>query len=165
MRLFQYKVVYAREQASFWRENVTTVVILLRVLARISFWREQVIKWQLRFLSFCDWERAYRAHFPGVEKVQWSIRGCLFSGRIEIKNLSMTSGMISLPRRRFSMNTRTFKGCNLSSCFYYFHAGVLIPKVIFQHKKRRWLKHPVNFRSMNDWKKTVWMNNLLTPLN
>ena len=37
-------IVLAREPASFWRENVVAVVILLRVLARMSKWRKQVIK-------------------------------------------------------------------------------------------------------------------------
>ena len=32
----------AREAASFWRENVIAVVIWLRVLARMSWWQEQV---------------------------------------------------------------------------------------------------------------------------
>ena len=36
MRLSQYKVLRARESASFWRENMTAVVILQRVLARMS---------------------------------------------------------------------------------------------------------------------------------
>ena len=35
-----------RESASFWRENVVAVVILPRVLARMSQWRKQVIKCQ-----------------------------------------------------------------------------------------------------------------------
>ena len=43
-RLSQYCVLLAREPASFWRENVIAVVILLRVLARMSKWREQVTK-------------------------------------------------------------------------------------------------------------------------
>ena len=38
------KVVLAREPGSFWRENVIAVVIVLRVLTRISRWRKQVIK-------------------------------------------------------------------------------------------------------------------------
>ena len=37
----QYQVVRTGEQAPFWRENVIAVVILLRVLARNSLWREQ----------------------------------------------------------------------------------------------------------------------------
>ena len=44
MRFPQHLVVHAREIASFWRENVIAVVILLRVLARMSYWRKQVIK-------------------------------------------------------------------------------------------------------------------------
>ena len=43
-RFSQYLVVLAREPASFWRENVVTVVILLRVLARMSKEQKQVIK-------------------------------------------------------------------------------------------------------------------------
>ena len=35
-RFSQYLVVLAREPASFWRENVVAVVILRRVLARMS---------------------------------------------------------------------------------------------------------------------------------
>ena len=35
-RFSQYQVVHAREPASFWRENVVAVVILLQVLARMS---------------------------------------------------------------------------------------------------------------------------------
>ena len=35
----------AREPASFWRENeIAAVVILLRVLVRMSQWQDQVIK-------------------------------------------------------------------------------------------------------------------------
>ena len=43
-RFSQYYVVRARKPASFWRENVVAVVILLRVLARMSKWRKQDIK-------------------------------------------------------------------------------------------------------------------------
>ena len=32
----------AREPASFWRENVIAVVILLQVYARMSYWWKQV---------------------------------------------------------------------------------------------------------------------------
>ena len=51
--------MHAREPASFWRENVVAVVTLLRVLARMSKWRKQVIypDQMLVVLSFCDWER------------------------------------------------------------------------------------------------------------
>ena len=35
---------YASESASFWRENVVAVVILLRVLARMSSWQKQDVK-------------------------------------------------------------------------------------------------------------------------
>ena len=38
----QYWVLCARELASFWRENVTAVLFLLRVLARISKWQKQI---------------------------------------------------------------------------------------------------------------------------
>ena len=34
---------HARELTLFWRENVVAVASLLRVLARISLWRKQVI--------------------------------------------------------------------------------------------------------------------------
>ena len=47
----QYRVLLTREPASFWRENVIAVVILLRVLARMSQWREQVIKCE-KFFHF-----------------------------------------------------------------------------------------------------------------
>jgi len=52
--------VHAREVASFWRENVVAVVILLRVLARV---RESVVvagtSYQmLEVLAFCNLERA-----------------------------------------------------------------------------------------------------------
>ena len=40
---YEYET-FLNEPASFWRENVIAVVILLRVLARTSKWREQVIK-------------------------------------------------------------------------------------------------------------------------
>ena len=43
-RFSQYYVVRARKPASFWRENVAAIVTLLRVLARMSKWRKQVIK-------------------------------------------------------------------------------------------------------------------------
>ena len=35
-----YKVGHAFEPASFWPENVIAIVILQRVLARMSYWRE-----------------------------------------------------------------------------------------------------------------------------
>ena len=44
-------VVYARGPASFWRENVVAVEIQLRVFARMSRWRKQVIKCQ-KFYRF-----------------------------------------------------------------------------------------------------------------
>ena len=43
MRFSQYQVGVAREPASFWLENVVAVVTLLRVLARMSKWRKQVV--------------------------------------------------------------------------------------------------------------------------
>ena len=42
----------AREPASFWRENVTAVVILLRVLASVPSYQ------MLEVLEFCNRERA-----------------------------------------------------------------------------------------------------------
>ena len=58
----------ARQLTSFWRENVVAVASLLRVLARISLWRKQVIGYHLQMnadprhqilgiLSFSDRER------------------------------------------------------------------------------------------------------------
>ena len=41
------KTGHARELTSFWRENVVAVASLLRVLARISLWRKQVIGYHL----------------------------------------------------------------------------------------------------------------------
>ena len=35
-----YKVGHAFEPASFWPENVIAIIILQRVLARMSYWRE-----------------------------------------------------------------------------------------------------------------------------
>ena len=43
-RFSQYKVLLTHEPASFWRENMVAVVTMRRVLARMSKWREQVIK-------------------------------------------------------------------------------------------------------------------------
>ena len=46
-RFSQYQVVRARESATFWRENVIAVVILLQVWFQrdlLSWWRTQVIK-------------------------------------------------------------------------------------------------------------------------
>ena len=40
---YEYET-FLNEPASFSRENVIAVVILLRVLVRMSKWREQVIK-------------------------------------------------------------------------------------------------------------------------
>ena len=62
------KTGHARELTSFWRENVVAVASLLRVLARISLWRKQVIGYHLQMnadprhqilgiLSFSDRER------------------------------------------------------------------------------------------------------------
>ena len=45
-----------REQASFWRENVIAVVILLRGLVRVATFQWQ--KQMLEVLSLCDRERA-----------------------------------------------------------------------------------------------------------
>ena len=44
---YEYEIflVLTRAVGSLWRENVVAVVILLRVLARVSYWREQVIKY------------------------------------------------------------------------------------------------------------------------
>ena len=57
--------MHAREVASFWRENVVAVVILLRVLARV---RESVVvagtSYQmLEVLAFCN--NANSANFSG----------------------------------------------------------------------------------------------------
>ena len=43
-RFLQYQVMLASEPASFWRVKVVAVVIPVRVLARMSYWRKQVIK-------------------------------------------------------------------------------------------------------------------------
>ena len=62
------KTGHARELTSFWWENVVAVASLLRVLARISLWRKQVIGYHLQMnadlrhqilgiLSFSDRER------------------------------------------------------------------------------------------------------------
>ena len=61
------KTGHARQLTSFWRENVVAVASLLRVLARISLWRKQVIGYHwmnadprcqiLGILSFSDRER------------------------------------------------------------------------------------------------------------
>ena len=56
-RFSQYLVMLAREPASFWRENVVAIVILLRVLATMSKWREQLSYQMLEVGSFCDRER------------------------------------------------------------------------------------------------------------
>ena len=45
----------AREPASFWRENVIAVDILLRALARMSTSYQRLVL----FISFSDRERAY----------------------------------------------------------------------------------------------------------
>ena len=42
MRFPQYKIVSAREPATFWRKKVMAVVILLRVFVRMSYWRKQL---------------------------------------------------------------------------------------------------------------------------
>ena len=55
-RFPQYKIVSAREPATFWRKNVIAVVILLRVFVRMSYWRKQLSYQTLEVLSFCDWE-------------------------------------------------------------------------------------------------------------
>ena len=44
--------------ASFWRENVIAVVILLRVLARMSGVVAETSYQMLKVLSFCHRERA-----------------------------------------------------------------------------------------------------------
>ena len=53
-RFPQYQVVLACEQASFWRENVVTVVILFSENVVVTGTGYQM----LEVLSFCDWERA-----------------------------------------------------------------------------------------------------------
>ena len=55
-RFSQYWVLLTCEPATLWRENVIAVVILLRVSARMSSWREQVkfIK-SKQFYHFAIW--------------------------------------------------------------------------------------------------------------
>ena len=55
-RFSQYWVLLGHEQASFWRENVIAVVILLQVLANVEV--AQTSYQTLEVLSFCDRERA-----------------------------------------------------------------------------------------------------------
>ena len=69
-----------REPALFWRENMIASVIILRVLARMSYWRKLVIKCskfnhfaiKLGLTSFNNNNRASL-----VKKVRWSFPGCL----------------------------------------------------------------------------------------
>ena len=56
-RFSQY-VVYAREPASFWRESVVAVIILLRVLVTMSQRPKKVIKYK-RFYHFATGRRLY----------------------------------------------------------------------------------------------------------
>ena len=54
-----------REPASFWQENVIAVVILLRVLARMSWWWKQVIKCK-KFYHFAIWGGLWCPFLKGV---------------------------------------------------------------------------------------------------
>ena len=40
-RFSQYAAAHAREPTSFWWENVKAIVILQRILAKMSLWRKQ----------------------------------------------------------------------------------------------------------------------------
>ena len=55
-RFPQYQVVRGREPASFWRENLVAVVILLRVSENVVM--AETSYQMLEVLSFCDRERA-----------------------------------------------------------------------------------------------------------
>ena len=57
-----------REPASFWQENVIAVVILLRVLARMSWWWKQVIKCQ-KFYHFAIWGGLWCPFLKGVPSI------------------------------------------------------------------------------------------------
>ena len=83
----------AREPASFWQENVIVVVILLRVFARMSWWRKRAIK----CLSFCDFATGRElnlrlsitdnsANVSGAKKYYETFRGVHFLRSCE-KNL------------------------------------------------------------------------------
>ena len=74
-----------------------TVVIPLRVLARISFWREQVMTVYHFVIGrglLTSFNENNRANFPGVEKSAMKPSRVSIFRRIEIKNLSTISGMI-----------------------------------------------------------------------
>ena len=90
-RFFQYEVLLTREPASYWRENMMAVAILPPVLARMSWWREQVIKRKkfyhfdigrgLKLFSIND-----RTNFFGEKKSKMKLSGEFFL-RARVKKL------------------------------------------------------------------------------
>ena len=74
-----------RELASFWRENVIVVVILIRVFARLWVWlRRQVIK-KVRGLvilrpgeGLTSFNKDNSANFSGEKKCNEGFRGVYF---------------------------------------------------------------------------------------
>ena len=68
----EYQVVHAREPTSVWRENVIAVVILLRVIARMSWWREQVIKCK-KFYHFAIGKGLNLLHYESESASNYSL--------------------------------------------------------------------------------------------
>ena len=84
-RFSLYWVLRTREPASFWRENMIAVVILLQVftkmlvVAETSFVSCQMLGDFISLRSgegLTSFSKKNRAYFPGEKKVQWSFPGC-----------------------------------------------------------------------------------------
>ena len=82
--ILQLLAVPTGEPASFWQENMTVVIILRRVLTRMSWWWKQVIKIMFEVVLFCDQRRTVPPSIMItvltflVKKVQSSFLGCLY---------------------------------------------------------------------------------------
>ena len=86
--ILQLLAVLTGEPASFWQENMTVVIILRRVLTRMSWWWKQVIKIMFEVVLFCNQGRTVPPSIMItvltflVKKVQSSFPGCLYVDNI-----------------------------------------------------------------------------------
>ena len=121
-RFSRYEVALLREPTSFWRENVISVVILLRLLARSECRSGGNKLPNYNNQSYFDRERVKPSPIKktfGSEIVQWSFPAWIDNFRECAKKLQVKSRSSSNLKLSISTRNRTIT-YTILRCFHYF---------------------------------------------